>query len=87
MNPCPMCGKEKQTQEEQEIESREHAEKYCEAFIRGMRVIEKLSTREKEIIYSIVDLGMDFDQAARNFGINKKTVYTYWKRALEKINS
>jgi len=82
-----MCGKMEQTQEEKEIESRETAEKYCEAFIKGRQSILKLSKRENEVLDCIIDLGMDFDRAAENFGINKKTIYTYWDRAIEKVSN
>lgn len=79
-----MCG-ERKTQEEEERENREYAEKMCEAFIKGRRSVDKLSVRENEILDCVIDLGMDFDQAAENFGINKKTIYYHWENATEKV--
>jgi len=84
--PCPMCGVIK-TQEEEERENREHASTVSEAFIKGRRSIKKLSVRENEILDCIIDLGMDFDQAAVNFGINKKTIYYHWENAIDKVRN
>jgi len=83
--PCPMCG-EMKTKEEEERENREYAGNISEAFIKGRRSLKKLSVRENEIIDCIIDLGMDFDQAAENFGINIKTIYCHWENAIEKVS-
>lgn len=80
-----MCGEEKNPEQE-EIESRDYASKINEAFIKGRRSISHLSVRENEILDCILDLGMDFDHAAENFGINKKTIYFHWENAIEKVS-
>jgi len=85
-HPCPMCGKIK-TKEEEEQENREYASSMSEAFARGRKSVDKLSTRENEILDCIIDLGMSFDQAAENFGINKKTIYHHWENAIEKVRN
>ena len=84
--PCPMCG-EMKTKEDEERENREYASKINEAFIKGRRSISHLSVRENEVIDSILDLGMTFDEAAENFGINKKTIYYHWENAIEKVSN
>ena len=84
--PCPMCG-EMKTKEDEERENREYASKINEAFIKGRRSISHLSVRENEVIDSILDLGMTFDEAAENFGIPKKQIYTYWERGIKKIEN
>jgi len=84
---CPLCGNQEKTQEETEIEIRQKANEVCEEFIKGRRSVSILSKRENEIIDCILDLKMNFEQAANNFGINKKTIYTYWDRAIEKVSN
>ena len=83
-HPCPMCGETK-TREEEERDNREYASNISEAFIKGRRSIKRLTARENEIVDCIIDLGMDFDHAAENFGINKKTIYYHWENAIEKV--
>ena len=85
-HPCPMCGVIK-TQEEDERENREYAGKINAAFRKGRRSINHLSTRENEVIDCILDLEMSFDEAAENFGIPKKQIYTYWQRGIKKIEN
>ena len=81
-----MCGKIK-TKEEEEQENREYASSISEAFTRGRKSVSKLSVRENEILDCIIDLEMSFDQAAENFGINKKTIYYHWENAIEKVRN
>ncbi len=80
-----MCGKEEKTLEEQEMELRDDALRITEAFNRGWKAREICSTREREIIESVIGLGMSFEETAENYGINLKTVYFHWGNALTKI--
>ena len=85
-NPCPLCGHH-ETQADEERTIRKGAQIVADEFIKGRRSINALSRRENEVIDAVIDLGMSFEEIAESFEINIKTIYTYWYRALEKINN
>ena len=82
---CEMCGKEDKTQEEIEIELREEANKDAISFKVGRESVRILSTRENEIIDSVIGLGMSFEETAENYGISYDAVKMAWYRAMVKI--
>ena len=84
-HPCPICGEEK-TKYERELERKTKQNELIEVFKAGRRSVKKFSTRENEVFDSFYELGMtDFRDIARNYGIEKHTVETYYDRMMDKL--
>ena len=83
--PCPMCGKGETAYEDQ-IEVKKRKNELMSAFISGRESLKKFSSRENDIFDAFYYLGMhDLNDIARNFGISKKSVETYYDRMMNKL--